>query len=219
MARPREHDDQTREALRDAAERLFERGGADAVSVRAVATEVGTSTRAVYSLFGSQEALIVDALGARAYRILENGLDAQAETDDPAADLVDAAITVFRRFVVEHPALFRITFQRQIPDSEPGPELLEARRTSYDRLARKIARLEPAGQLGERTIDEALLQFQALCEGLGNFELRGDIMRILPAGAEDHAWRAAFTALVNGFTATHRPPRRPAARARRTRAG
>lgn len=206
MARPREHDDQTREALRDAAERLFEAGGPDAVSVRAVAAEVGTTTRAVYSLFGSQDALVVDALGARAYRILEDGLDRQVETDDPAADLVDAAVTVFRRFVVEHPALFRITFQRQVPGFTPGPELLAARRRSYARLVAKVARLGAAGQLGGRTTEEALLQFQALCEGLGNFELRGDTMRILPAGGEETAWHDAFETLVRGF-ALVRPTR------------
>lgn len=199
MARPREHDDETREALRDAAERLFAEHGPEGVSVRSVAAEVGTTTRAVYSLFGSIDALLVDSLGARAYRILEDGLDAQVETDDPAHDLIEAAVGVFRPFVNDHPALFRITFQRLVPGFAPGPELLEARRTSHDRLAAKIGRLEAAGQLGERTVDEALLQFQALCEGFGNFELRGDTMRLLPEGHEAAAWRNAFTTLVRGF--------------------
>lgn len=199
MARPREHDEDTREALRDATERLFAEHGPDAVSVRSVAAEVGTTTRAVYSLFGSIDALLVDAMGAHAYRILERGLDDQRETDDPAHDLIEAAVTVFRPFVVEHPALFRITFQRAVPGFHPGPELLEARRTSYARLREKVARLEATGQLGGRPVEEALLQFQALCEGFGNFELRGDTMRILPVSEEERAWRSAFTTLVRGF--------------------
>lgn len=199
MGRPREHDDETREALRDAAERLFEARGLDGVSVRAVAAEVGTTTRAVYSLFGSVDGLLVDAMGAKAYRILEDGLDAQTETGDPAHDLVEAAVTVFRPFVLHHPALFRITFQRLVPGFTPGPELVDARRTSYDRLAAKVGRLEPAGLLGGRSVDDALIQFQALCEGFGNFELRGDTMRILPDGREEELWRAAFTTLVRGF--------------------
>lgn len=199
MARPREHDDETREALRAAAERLFAEQGVDGVSVRAVASEVGTTTRAVYSLFGSIDGLLVDAMGATAYRILEDGLDAQIETDDPAHDLIEAAITVFRPFVLDHPDLFRITFQRLVPHLAPGPELVDARRTSYERLAAKVGRLEPAGQLGEHSIDDALIQFQALCEGFGNFELRGDTMRILPPGREEALWRTAFTTLVRGF--------------------
>lgn len=115
-------------------------------------------------------------------------------------DLIEASIDVFRRFVLEHPDLFRVTFQRQVPGFEPGPELLEARRTSYERLAVKVARLESLGALGDLSVDEALLQFQALCEGLGNFEMRGETMRILPEGGEEQAWRSAFTALVRGFS-------------------
>lgn len=202
MARPREHDDETREELRVAAERLFAANGLEGVSVRAVAAEVGTTTRAVYSLFGSIDGLLIDAMGAKAYCILEDGLESQVETDDPAHDLIEAAVTVFRPFVREHPALFRITFQRIVPGFTPGPELLEARRTSYGRLAAKVARLGDARQLGGRPVEDALVQFQALCEGFGNFELRGDTMRILPAGGEEDMWRAAFTTLVRGFAAT-----------------
>ena len=199
MGRPREHDEETREALRVAAERLFEEGGSKAVSVRAVTDEVGTTTRAVYSLFGSLDGLVVDALAARAYSILEEGLDAQIETDDPAHDLVEAAVTIFRPFVRERPGLFRITFQRVVPDFDPGPELVEARRTALLRLRQKVARLEASGQLGDTSVDAALLQFQALCEGLGNFELRGDALRLLPKGGEEQAWRMAFTNLVRGL--------------------
>ena len=121
MGRPREHDDQTREALRAAAEQLFGERGASGVSVRAVAERVGTSTRAVYSLFGSQEGLLVDALGQRAYERLTKAVLAHPETDDPASDLVNMSVDVFREFVIAHPALYRFTFQRVVPDFEPGP--------------------------------------------------------------------------------------------------
>ncbi|MFV0259320.1 MAG: hypothetical protein ACK5PP_12835 [Acidimicrobiales bacterium] len=57
--------------------------------------------------------------------MLEDGLEAQVETDDPVRDLIEASIEVFRRFVLEHPDLFRVTFQRQVPGFEPGPELLQ----------------------------------------------------------------------------------------------
>src|SRR5687767_7849957 len=127
MGRPREHDEQTREALRAAAERLFDEGGAAGVSVRAVADAVGTSTRAVYALFGSRDGLLVDALGQRAFELLGHWLDEHPETDDPVADLIDAAVSVFRRFVREHPALFRVTFQQAVPRFLPGPELVAAR--------------------------------------------------------------------------------------------
>jgi AcrR family transcriptional regulator len=202
MGRPREHDEETREALRAAAERLFDRGGPEAVSVRAVAEEVGTTPRAVYSLFGSRDGLLVDALGQRAFELLGQGLDDQVETDDPAHDLIEAGVTVFRRFVREHPALFRITFQRVVSDFNPGPELVAAREVAFPKLIAKVRRLETAGLLGDKPLMEAVVEFQAMCEGLGNHELRDTTMRILPEGREEKAWRAAFTTLVRGFRRT-----------------
>jgi AcrR family transcriptional regulator len=199
VGRPREHDEETREALRAAAERLFDERGPAGVSVRAVAEAVGTTTRAVYSLFGSRDGLLVDALAQRAYELLEQGLDDQDETDDPAHDLVEAGVTIFRPFVRDHPALFRITFQRIVPDFQPGPELIEARQSSFRRLIAKVQRLEHAGLLGDKPVEEAVIEFQAMCEGLGNFELRGATIGLLPAGREEQAWRAAFTSLVRGF--------------------
>src|SRR5215212_10855269 len=96
MGRPKEHDEQTAAALLDAAERIAERDGLTALSVRRVANEVGTTTRAVYSLFGAKEGLVA-ALGARAFDLLGASVAALPTTDDPAADLVRAGL-VFRGF-------------------------------------------------------------------------------------------------------------------------
>lgn len=200
MGRPREHDDETREALRAAAERLYDERGPSGVSVRAVAEAVGTTTRAVYSLFGSKDGLLVDAMAQRAYQLLEVGLDTQVETDDPAHDLIEAGVTIFRPFVLDHPSLFRITFQRIVPGFEPGPELAAARDSAFRRLQAKVERLATAGQLADRTVPEAAIAFQALCEGLGNQELRGADLRLLPEGGEEQTWRSTFTTLVRGFS-------------------
>ena len=88
MGRPREHDEHTRAALRAAAERLVADGGVAAFSVRAVADQAGTTTRAVYSLFGSKDGLLVDALAQGAFDYLTEGIDALGDTDDPVADLI-----------------------------------------------------------------------------------------------------------------------------------
>ena len=57
MGRPKEHDEATRERLLDAAERLSATHGWEALTVRGIAEEAGTSTRAVYALFGSKQGL------------------------------------------------------------------------------------------------------------------------------------------------------------------
>lgn len=205
MGRPREHDDETRAALRAAAERLVAEGGAAAFSVRAVADEAGTTTRAVYSLFGSKEGLLVDALAQGAFEFLFDEIDALVETDDPVADLIAVGVPVFRRLVVEHPALFRIAFQRVVPGLQPGPELTAARQRAWTQLLAKVQRVEDAGLLGDRSAPEAAVELIAMLEGLGNAELRGGVLRTLPEGHEEETWRNALATVVNGFSAA-RPP-------------
>ena len=92
VGRPKEHDAQTATALLEAAERAIEDQGIDSVSVRGVAADVGTSTRAVYSLFGSKEGLVA-ALAARAFDVLGTAVARLPRTDDPTADLVRAGLT------------------------------------------------------------------------------------------------------------------------------
>ena len=134
--------------LRAAAERIVANGGPAALSVRAVAAEAGTTTRAVYSLFGSKEGLVVDALAQSAFEFLADGVDKLIETADPVADLVAVGVPVFRTLVLEHPALYRIAFQRIAPGLRAGPEVTAARARAHARLHAKIHRVEDAGLLG-----------------------------------------------------------------------
>jgi AcrR family transcriptional regulator len=201
VGRPREHDERTRAALRAAAERLVADGGVAAFSVRRVAEEAGTTTRAVYSLFGSKEGLLVDALAQGAFDFLADTIGELVETDDPSEDLVAVGPLVFRRLVLEHPALYRIAFQRIVSGLDPGPELAAARERAFGGLLAKVARLEPAGLLGAKTVREAAVEFNAMMEGLANAELRGAVFRNLPEGEEEQVWHDALTTLVRGFAA------------------
>jgi AcrR family transcriptional regulator len=211
MGRPREHDDETRAALRAAAERLVAEGGPAAVSVRAVANAAGTSTRAVYSLFGSKEGLLVDALAQDAFAVLFSEIEGLVETDDPAADLIDVGAVAFRRLVLEHPALYRIAFQRVVPGLDGGPELVATRQRTWEQLLAKVERLQTAGLLRDKPVPEAAVEFIAMLEGLANAELRGAVLRLLPEGNEEQAWRNALGTLVRGFGAGAARRRRPPA--------
>ncbi len=201
MGRPREHDEETRAALRAATERIVAESGIGAFSVRAVAREVGTTTRAVYSLFGSKEGLLVDALAQGAFEFLADGIDELPETDDAVADLVSVGVPVFRSLVLEHPALYRIAFQRIAPSFPAGPEVVRARERALACLLGKVERLAKADLLGGKSVFEAAVEFNAMLEGLANAELRGTILRILPAGDEERTWRDALTTVARGFRA------------------
>ena len=201
MGRPREHDERTRAALLAAAEQIVADGGPAGLSVRAVAYAAGTTTRAVYSLFGSKEGLLIESLARGAFDFLFTEIEKLEETDDPVADLIDIGVLVFRRLVREHPALYRIAFQRIVPGLDAGPELTATRQRAWNQLVAKVARLETAG-LGDKSPPEAALEFNAMLEGLANAELRGAVLRLLPEGNEEQAWRGALATVVQGFGAT-----------------
>lgn len=200
MGRPREHDTATRAALRAAAERLVAAGGADALSVRTVAAEAGTTTRAVYSLFGSKEGLVA-AVAQTAFEYLHTEIGRLPRTDDPAADLIAIGTKVVRRLALDHPGLFRLAFQR-VAGLHADPGLVAAREEAWVQLQAAVQRLETAGLLGTKLVPDAAREINAMWEGLANAELRGDVLRIMPKGHEEQAWVDALTTVVRGFAAT-----------------
>jgi AcrR family transcriptional regulator len=191
MGRPR-HQPRTADELLDAAERLVETEGVGALSVRRVAEAAGTTTRAVYSLYGSKDGLVT-ALGARAYELLRIGIEGFPTTDDPAGDLVEAGIAVFRAFAVSHPSLFRVSVQRTLEGPGFAPIDRAEAYEAWVGLEAKVARVD----LGGRSVNDAASSFHALCEGLAALELRC----MLPAGREEAFWRDALGTLVRGFAA------------------
>lgn len=194
MGRPKVHDEHTALTLLNAAERLVAKNGLEALSVRRVAGAVGTTTRAVYSLFGSKEGLVV-ALGVRAFDLLRVAIMALPATDDPAGDLVEAGVVVFRRFVLQHPALFRLAVQHTAVPPDLAQGFRSAAQHALAGLQSRVARLADAGQLGERTLADASCEFHALCEGLAALELRCAI----PPDEAERIWRDALAALVAGW--------------------
>jgi len=193
MGRRREHDEKTAAALLDAAERIVAEQGIDALSLREVARDAGTTTRAIYSLFGSKDGLL-GALGVRAFNLLQREIEALPASGQPTDDLIEVAL-IFRRFALEHPALFSIAFHRADPAIWP-----RFRAAAVDALAVLDKRFEPladADLLGGRSVSEASTQFRALGEGAAWTELRGNP---LPPDPE-RFWRNAFHALISGFAA------------------
>lgn len=196
MGRPREHDERTSVALLEAAERIVDEGGLEALSVRRVANEVSATTRAVYSLFGSKDGLVV-ALGIRAFGLLRDGIDALPVTNDAVGDLVEAGAVVFRRFALDHPVLFRLGVLKVAVSPELACQFRDAAEHALAGLHYRIGRLAEGGQLGTRGVADAACEFHALCEGLASIELRAMMPR-----EGDRLWRDALRSLLMGWRAT-----------------
>jgi AcrR family transcriptional regulator len=195
MGRPKEHDNATGERLLEAAERLSATKGFEAVTVRAVAEEAGTSTRAVYALFGSKEGL-EQALHQAMFTRLHDLLQGRERSTDPREDVLVQALA-YRRWAVERPeryalAMHRFVGKRARPRSEEG---LAVSRAALDELRQGVLRCHRAGLLRDDIeIEDVVTYLRAAVHGLAEFENLG----LLGPDPETH-WRIAVSALLEGY--------------------
>jgi AcrR family transcriptional regulator len=192
MGRPREHDAATRDRLLAAAGRLSAEEGWAAVSVRRVAAEAGTTTRAVYSLFGSRSGLEEELHAALFERLLEL-MRATPRTDDPREDLL-ALRHAYRRWATERPE--RYAALMHFIGSHGAAGSLEGRtaaRAASAELRAAIVRCAEAGLVAAADVDELALHWRAVGHGLAEFEIHG-VLR-----DPDGSWRSVLSALLDGY--------------------
>jgi AcrR family transcriptional regulator len=191
MGRPREHDTATRDRLLEAAARLSADEGWNAVTVRRVAAEAGTTTRAVYSLFGSKQGLEEELHQAMFERLLEL-MRATPTTADPRADLLELR-HAYRTWATEHPDRYAALMRFSGPHAAArSPEGLAAR-AATTQLRQVIARCAAAGLVADHDVDRLATQWRAVAHGLAEFENRGR----LPDG--DQAWYSVLAAIIDGY--------------------
>ena len=110
MGRRKQHNEQTAAALLDVAERAVALEGVDALSLRNVARDAGTTTRAVYTLFGSKDALL-GALGVRAFNLLQREAEAsRAKRNTAASTITTTATPAYGIYNVSLPVLWPAAF-------------------------------------------------------------------------------------------------------------
>lgn len=118
MGRPRIYDEALRERLIDQADQMMAKDGYHGVSLRVLTREAGTSTNAVYTLFGSKEALMAEVV----VRNLDEALGdnpVQDDSDDPEKDLLHVA-TRYRDYAVDNPNSFDGAFEALSEAKRPG---------------------------------------------------------------------------------------------------
>lgn len=132
--------------LAAAAERLADEG-AEQLSLRAVARDVGMVSSAVYRYFASRDELLT-ALIIQAYDSLGDHVEAQIESTDgkpAAARWIDAALAI-RRWALDHPNDYALIYGTPIrgyaaPDDTVAPGTRVSR--ALARIVRDADRLEP----------------------------------------------------------------------------
>lgn len=201
MARPRSYDQNLRRSLLDACSEVISRHGPDGVSLRDLARRVGTSTAAVYALFGGRDELLA-AVTAEGFARFAEHLARVRPTSDPAGDLLALGLA-YRDSALDDPHFYRVMFgSAPAPASAPAPTPVAAgdavgpepepgvhSREPFRMLEDAVGRLVPP----ERAAAGAY-RLWALVHGLVSLELAG----LLPGDAERRAQAYRETLLAGG---------------------
>lgn len=196
MARPKIHDDALRTRLLDAAARAVADDGVGALSLRTLASRVGTSTTAVYSLFGGRAELL-QALYVQAFSGFGAAQEAVPATDDPAADLRGLG-HAYRSWALEHPHLYAIMFGGALVGIEPDENTLEHCRTTMDPLLSAVARGLDRGVLGHGGVQTIGLAIWAGVHGAVSLELTAGLLRV-PRAEADAQYDAVLASILRGW--------------------
>lgn len=192
MGRPKVHDDALRARLLDAAAVLVFDGGVDALNLRRLAAGAGTSTTAVYSLFGNKAGLL-ESLYREAARRFGDRLARVEDSDDPVRDIVRLGLA-YREYARDEPHLYGILFGKvDQTDTEAGAE---AART-IEPLVAAVRRGQDAGRLLDVPAERIALSCWGIAHGLVSLELAGSVPPGLDVaeGYEDALW-----AMVDGWS-------------------
>lgn len=193
MARPREHNDDTRAALLRAAGERLTRHGVDGVTVRGVAADAGVTTRAVYALFGSRHELL-RAMFVDGFAGLEAALHQVQQTDHPLADLTELGLA-YRRSALARPHLYHVMFVLDDDAFSPTDEDREMALRSIVLLQAAVQRCVDAGLL-EGDPQQITTLAWALVHGLALIEQRGML-----GPDPDDTWQQSLKACMAGFRA------------------
>lgn len=192
MARPKIHDDALRGRLIDRAAAVVFDGGVDALNLRRLASGAGTSTSAVYSLFGNKAGLL-ESLYLEAARRFGERLGEVAPTDDPVSDIVRLGVA-YRDYALSEPHLYAIMFARQPAEVDPGARAEAA--GTIGPLVDAVRRAQEVDALRKVAPELVALACWALAHGLVSLELAGTVPPELDVaeGYED-----ALRAMVDGW--------------------
>jgi AcrR family transcriptional regulator len=195
VARPKLHDEALRIRLLDTAAALLTSEGPDALSLRRLAAEAGTSTSAVYALFGGKPG-ILRGLFIEAFTRFGAHLDKVTPSDDPLTDLLVLG-HAYRASALADPHLYAVMFGSSVPGFEPAPSDYAHAEAPFAPLLDTVRRAIAAGLLADTNPDLIATALWANVHGLVSLELRAATARASVSPAE--LFDTAIRANLNGW--------------------
>ena len=200
MPRPKHRTPQLRDRVLQAAVDMLTNDGVAGFTTRKVAEGAGTSTPAVYELFGDKAGLVREMF-FEGFRMLYRRLDELGATGDLRADMV-AVMPVLRQFAQDNPALARLMFSRPFAEFDPGPSERRAGAAMREFIVTRVRRCIDAGIISGNPTDIAHILL-AIAQGLILQETAGWLGT--SSASMNRRWNLATAALVNGLSPAKSP--------------
>ncbi|MBV9292083.1 MAG: TetR/AcrR family transcriptional regulator [Frankiales bacterium] len=164
--------------LIDEAGRILSSEGAGALTLRRLAAASGTSTMAVYTLFGDKTGLLAAMYREGFYRLGQASAQAAAHTDDPLDALASLGLA-YRATALANPHLYDLMFGRPIPTFAPDEETQAVAEAAYRPLVDAVQRcLDDDALVTAHGIDDAeriAFHLWATSHGMVSLELAGHL--------------------------------------------
>jgi AcrR family transcriptional regulator len=171
VPRPRTHDDALRVRLLDRAGVLLSKEGISALSLRRLAADVGTSTTAVYSLFGGKPALVRE-LFVEAFHRFGSRLRAVPRTESAGEDLIQLGLA-YRHSALADPHLYPIMFANIVPGFEPDEQVTEEALAALTPLIDVVQAGIQDGVFVDVPAEIVVMSCWGIAHGLVSLELNG----------------------------------------------
>ncbi|WP_217183093.1 TetR/AcrR family transcriptional regulator [Streptomyces sp. AC495_CC817] len=178
MARPVSYDEALRDRLLDITAEMVDEKGPERLSLRDIAQAAGTSTSAVYALFGGKAQLLV--------AVIEHGFasfgEAQSRTETHGLRALGHS---YRAWAKSNPALYRLMFGGAITTADDCAPDSATTSTAMAPLVRALAE-----RVDEAQLLPAALTVWAQVHGAVSLELAG-------VAPEVSDWDAVYEAVVD----------------------
>lgn len=164
-----------RDTILDAARRMMNTGGVNALSMRAVAREIGYSAAALYEYFPSKAALC-QALFFEGASGLSGHIRAAMEQ---SGETVAAGATVaamgraYRDYALSNPELYLLVFANPVREFVPDERDREEASTGFEMLVQSMRAGVDSGQMRQQDPEVAALSAWSVVHGFVMLEIVG----------------------------------------------
>lgn len=168
-----------RETILGAARRILVTQGVAALTMRAVARDIGYSPAALYEYFPSK-AVLCQSLFFEGANGLAGWMRAVIESFPPSAsgrDVTGAMAQAYRSYALQNPELYLLVFANPVPDFVPDDDDRRKASDGFDLLTGAISRGAEQGELDVESPVSSAIASWAVVHGFVMLEISGYLSR------------------------------------------